>query len=175
MKKLCALFLALFLCLGSAAWAEGGVNVEIIKIDGESVVVFTPEETMLRAREMARYNASDLSFTLPAVLTLIEEEAFAGIAAEKVMVAENVVAIEGRAFADCPKLREIIIPASVLTVDDTALEGCADVTVYGVTGSEAQRFAEANGFRFVDPDTPANEPDGNIKLPPVELPFVPKK
>ena len=139
--RVCALLVALFLCLGfSAAWAEGGVNVEIIKIDGES-----------------------------------EEEAFVGIAAEKVTVAENVVAIEGRAFADCPKLREIIIPASVLTVDDTALEGCADVTVYGVTGSEAQRFAEANSFRFVDPDTPTNEPDGSIKLPPVELPFVPKK
>jgi hypothetical protein len=107
--RVCVLLVALFLCLGSSAWAERGVN------------------------------------------------------------------IEGRAFADCPKLREIIIPASVLTVDDTALEGCADVTVYGVTGSEAQRFAEANGFRFVDPDTPTNEPDGSIKLPPVELPFVPKK
>ena len=88
------------------------------------------------------------TLTLPAGLTEIGEEAFAGIAAEYVQVTENVVSIGSRAFADCGNLRETAIPAGVQTIADDALSGCTDVTVYGKTGSEAQRFAEANGFAF---------------------------
>ena len=95
---------------------------------------------------------SDEVLLLPAFLTRIEEEAFAGTGAVIIEVPENVTAIEARAFADCENLRRITIPGSVLHVDNTALENCENVTVYGATGSEAQRFAGANGFTFVDPD-----------------------
>lgn len=89
---------------------------------------------------------------LPAFLTLIEESAFEGIDAQRVYISENVVSIEKRAFADCKDLREIFIPATVQSIDDTALAGCVNVTVYGTAGSEAQRFAIAAGFDFVDPN-----------------------
>lgn len=97
---------------------------------------------------------SDAVLRLPAFLTQIGEEAFAGTAAVIVEVPENVTAIEARAFADCENLRQIIIPKNVRRVDDTALENCENVTVYGTAGSAAQRFARANGFTFVDPDLP---------------------
>jgi hypothetical protein len=90
------------------------------------------------------------SFALPASLTLIGENAFEGIAAQRVDVSESVVSIEKRAFADCKNLREIHIPAMVKSIDDTALAGCENVTVYGTTGSEAWRFANDAGFNFVD-------------------------
>lgn len=53
---------------------------------------------MTKARESA---GEDLKadFELPRLLTLIEEEAFAGISTETVEVSENVTAIEARAFA----------------------------------------------------------------------------
>lgn len=89
---------------------------------------------------------------LPSELTEIGAEAFAGSAVERVEVGENVTAIGFRAFADCTALREIVIPASVTAINRHALEGCADVTVYGAAGSEAERFAVAAGWTFVDPD-----------------------
>ena len=153
----------LLICLCLPAWAEGGVNVEVIRMDGVSVVVLTAEETMLK-----------VDFVLPAALTLIGDGAFEGIAARCVEVSENVAAIEAHAFANCKHLREIYIPATVLKVDDRALEGCENVTVYGVKGSEAERFAKAAGFVFVDPGE-QTEPPHKTPAPPVVLPFVPRK
>ena len=153
MKKLCILLAAaLLLCLCASAWAEEGMRVEVIKMDGVSVVVLTPETTMLRARSIAM-NATDekqADFVLPAFLTLIEESAFEGVAAASVEVSENVAAIEARAFADCKNLREITIPASVKEIDDHAFDGCEGVTVYGTKGTEAERIANLCGFTFVD-------------------------
>ena len=91
-------------------------------------------------------------FILPQSLTVIEANAFEGITATRVEMSENVVSIGSCAFANCPNLREIHIPAGVTSVDDHALDGCGDVTVYGVTGTEAERFANAAGFSFVDPN-----------------------
>ena len=106
MKKLCVLLVAaLLLCLCASAWAEEGMRVEVIKMDGVSVVVLTPETTMLRARSIAMNargtDEKQVDFVLPQFLTLIGESAFEGIAAESVEVSENVAAIEARAFADC--------------------------------------------------------------------------
>ena len=70
MKKLCVLLvLALLLCAGAAAWAEDGVDIEVIRVDGESVIVLTPRETVLRAQDlmvMAREaDGSQSGFILP--------------------------------------------------------------------------------------------------------------
>ena len=162
----------LLLCMASLALAEDGVSVEVIRMDGVSVVVLTPAETIERARGLLM-GASTEDFTFPEQLTIIEESAFEGIAAERVDVSANVVRIEARAFADCPNLREIHIPATVLEIDSSALEGCEDVIVYGESGSAAERFADTAHFQFVDtseepePTHPSRTPDGPVKLPPV--------
>lgn len=166
MKKLSILLLAvLLLCLCASAWAEDGVNIEVIKMDGVSVVVLTPESTMRRARSlMAPSEKKDADFALPESLTLIEEEAFAGIAAASVEVSDNVVAIEARAFADCKNLREITIPATVQKIDDHAFDGCEGVTVYGAKGTAAEKIANLCGFTFVDPSAQAETPTAQ-KIP----------
>ena len=87
-------------------------------------------------------------FTLPVALVTIGEEAFAGIPVSRVEFTENVKTIGPRAFADCKNLREFVVPATVESIDDTALAGCTNVTVYGDIGSEAERFASDNGFMF---------------------------
>ena len=170
------LILALLLCLAPAAQAEDSVQVEVMIADGMSVVMLIPEELQLQANavfQSAAPNGSE-SLALPASLTLIEESAFEGIAAQRVEISENVVSIEKRAFADSKSLREIVIPATVLKVDDLALEGCENVTVYGAAGSEAERFAAAAGFDFVDSnagEAPVDQPAGQMEAP-VVLPFV---
>ena len=176
MKKTIILLLSFLFCLNCvlAARAEMGVNVEVLKIDGVSVIVFTPEETMRQARGVAEGKGT-AGIVMPAALTLIGEEAFAGIAAETIEVTENVVSIGPRAFANCKNLREISIPASVTEIDDSALEGCEKVTVYGVKGTEAERFATENGFTFTEigGETP-EEPPVSREAPPVQLPLVPR-
>lgn len=180
MKRLCLiLVVVLLLAQCCCAYADGNVNVEVMKADGVSVVVLTPEAVMLRARSLVNNAASDgrANFVLPEFLTVIEESAFEGIAAECVEISANVAAIERRAFADCKTLREIHIPATVLKVDDYALDGCEDVTVYGVKGTEAERFAAAAGFTFVDPNAEPETPvhPTEPETPPVELPLVPRR
>lgn len=167
MKKLCfLLILALLLSLGASAFADNGV--EIIIMDGVPVVF---ESFAYGARGIAVANPGDgAAFALPSLLVNIEEEAFAGIAAECVEITEKVVSIGPRAFADCPDLEKLVIPKTVESIDDTALEGTPKVTVYGETGSEAERFAEAAKVPFVptNAESKPREPD----RPPVALPYV---
>ncbi len=176
MLKRIRIFLAaaLLLCLCAAAGAEGGVIVEVIRADGVSVVTLTNGEAREQARGLADSlpDARRAEFILPEHVTLIEAGAFEGIAAKRVEISANVAAVEARAFAGCESLREIYIPATVLRIDDSALEGCKNVKIYGVKGTEAERFAEAAGFKFVDMS--AGHPHESPK-PPVELPLVPRR
>lgn len=68
---------------------------------------------------------SDPDFFLPAGLTVLEDEAFAGIAARGVVIPEGVTVIHGNPFRD-----------SNVT------------TVYGFPGSAAETFAAGNGYTF---------------------------
>ena len=165
MKKLCVLLvLALLLSLGASAFADN--SVEILYLDGTPVAVESPA---LTAGETAAFNAPGAGLTLPAALVAIEEEAFAGIDAGRVEITENVISIGPRAFADCKNLTELVIPATVQTIDDTALDGSTNVTIYGESDSEAERFADANNLPFV----PSNEVTPIIiAQPPVTLPYV---
>ena len=170
MKKLCfLLILALLLSLGASAFADSGV--EIIYMDGVPVVM---ESFGFEMSDTAALGAGTDSagFFLPAALAVIGEEAFMGIPAERVEITENVTSIGARAFADCEKLTALVIPATVEHIDDTALEGSENVTVYGEADSEAQRFADANNIPFVPANAePAPVPQGALRAP-VVMPFV---
>jgi hypothetical protein len=69
------------------------------------------------------------TMTLPAALNVIDEEAFEGIAANKVIVPDGCERIEARAFMNCPNLREIHIPNSVYSIGDDVFSGCDDVVI----------------------------------------------
>ena len=176
MKKISILLiLALLLCLAPAALAEGGVQVEVMIADGASVVMLTPETLTMSASDT--YMSGE-GFQLPGLLTRITEESFAGIAAKRIEITKSVAAIEKNAFANCPNLREFVIPECVAEIDPEALAGCENVTVYGYTDT-ARAFAEAAGFTYVDANAGNN---GDIVLPiaesyefeaaPLVLPFV---
>ena len=161
MKKICVLLaLALLLCLPSAAWAENDTWVEVIRMDGISVVVLSDDTMLLSDDSTFDSDGAGTGLVLPKALTEIGEGAFEGIPARRVEVSENVKAIGSRAFAECENLREITIPASVEQIADDAFDGCSDIKVYGTT-EEAKRiaalYAEA-GFTFVSLDAQAEEP-----------------
>lgn len=105
-------------------------------------------------------NRAEAGLVLPAALTEIGEEAFSGSPAESVWLPDGVTVIGARAFAACKSLRAIRIPASVVSIADSAFDGCAaSLTVYGKTGSEAQRFAERMNLSF------RTEDSGDYELP----------
>lgn len=178
MRKICVFIAVALLLISAMAFAEDGVNVEVIRVDGVSVVVLTPEAG-LQSESLRRLMSAELKadFVLPELLTVIGDNAFEGIAAENVEVTENVAAIGARAFADCASLTAITIPATVAKIDDSAFDGCAGVTVYGAEGSEAERIAALYGFDFIDPNAEPEAPDisaesflpAAVVLPPAPL------
>ena len=90
-------------------------------------------------------------FTLPAALTDIGEEAFAGISAEVVWIPEGAASIGDRAFYGSASLRQIYIPDSVTAIGDEAFAGCAEnLAIFGKAGSEAERYAARQGFAFAE-------------------------
>ena len=68
-------------------------------------------------------------FVMPDFLTDVEEEAFAGCAFTFVKLSENTAHVGPRAFADCPNLKYIYIPAET-TVDPAAFENVEGLTVF---------------------------------------------
>ena len=184
MKKIC-IALALLLCLGTVALGETtGVEVEVARVDGVSVVVFIPVEVIEEEAGLA-LDWKDADFKMPAHLIRIEEEAFAGTGIKSVEVSESVEEIANQAFANCAELSWIYIPSSVKKIADDAFNGCHDVTIYGVKESEAQRIATLCEFTFVDiyapqssPVTPIHPEEpiiGPVPLgeqEPVQLPFM---
>ena len=67
--------------------------------------------------------------TLPGNLKVIEAEAFAGAAFEAVIIPDGCTTIGSRAFADCPNLLYVRIPASVTAIAEDAFEGCGQVII----------------------------------------------
>ena len=80
-------------------------------------------------------------FILPASLTIIEAEAFAGGAFRYVQLPEGVSVIRSRAFAD--------IPEETGTIARDAFEGVTGLTILGHSGSYAEFYAQRNGIAFV--------------------------
>ncbi len=101
-------------------------------------------------------------------------------ALKKVKLPEFLKAIKWRVFENCSSLTEIIIPSTVTEIGDFVFKGCDSLvsvtippsvinmdsyakgypdsmTIYGVDGSYAQRYAETNSIPFVaikGPQTP---------------------
>lgn len=82
------------------------------------------------------------TLTLPANLRTIGANAFEGTPANRVILPAGCGSIGARAFADCPNLWEIDIPASVTTISENAFAGSEEVTI--ISSSESIRLWARN-------------------------------
>ena len=73
-------------------------------------------------------NEASTVLQLPVPLREIEEEAFAGIAADIVVVPAGCISVGSRAFANCPNLKTVYIPSSASVASDVFV-GCGNVQV----------------------------------------------
>lgn len=88
-------------------------------------------------------------FILPASLTTIEAEAFAGGAFTYVHLPEGATVIRSRAFADCPNLAYIYIPEDTAVIAKDAFSGADGLTILGRSDSYAEFYAQRNGYTFI--------------------------
>ena len=108
---------------------ENGVQIETTEYTLEQSGTESGAQTLLISYGDISFSLdvellSALDVILPADLTHIEEEAFAGIDAEVIEVPEGCVSIGERAFADCPNLRYVIVSdLNAINIAGDALEG----------------------------------------------------
>lgn len=110
---------------------------------------------------------SGASITLPAGLESIEQEAFINGAFSSVLVPDGTISIGARAFAYCKKLIRIDIPSTVRFISDNAFTGSSNVTIYGISGSYAESYADRCSLPFISIGTsPTPTPGGSTPPPP---------
>ncbi len=87
---------------------------------------------------------------LPRVTTDLTEMFYGCDRLETVILPESLSKIGQFAFYYCTSLKTIVIPENVDTISPDAFYDSALETVYGYGGSAAKKFAENNGFCFVE-------------------------
>lgn len=148
----------------------------------ENLTSVTIPNSVTYIGENAFANTDLSSLTIPASVTEIGKSAFYGNKRlSSVTIPDSVTYIGGYAFADCPNLKSVTIPASVQNIGEYAFGYVYDyymwgfvkadgLTISGYTGTEAERYANENGFAFVelgDIPTPSLgdvNGDGNISI-----------
>ncbi len=87
----------------------------------------------------------DIALTLPASLTELEEEAFAGGAFSYVVVPAQVTKIGSRAFADCRNLQYIEILGMNVEIAPDAFEHVSKLTIFYPYGSNVSDYTAQPG------------------------------
>ena len=105
------------------------------------------------------------SVTIQSSVTEIGGGAFGGCTGLKsVTIQSGVKKIVNNAFSDCTGLKSITIPSSVTYIGDNAFGytysnkhyvKISGFTIYGKKGTAAERYANDNGFKFVEGTAPA--------------------
>ncbi len=104
-------------------------------------------------RKMIIVRVSDRVFDtyiLPDQLVKIEEEAFSGSNAEKIVLPETCAAIGKRAFADCMRLEYLVISRNTISISPDAFEGSTKLTIIAPSDSYAAFFAHQHGIPFAE-------------------------
>ena len=87
--------------------------------------------------------------SLPSSLRTIGIESFwlcSGIT--EMEIPDGVVSIGDAAFSACQGLKKITIPKSVRTIGEDAFKSCDNLTIYGYSGSAAEKYANDNYLSF---------------------------
>ena len=86
------------------------------------------------------------TLTLPDDTITIGDEAFRGTDSTYVVINSGCTAIGNLAFANCPNLTRVTIPASVTSISGNPFAGCGTVVIVTPEGSTADQFAAQYGF-----------------------------
>ena len=86
---------------------------------------------------------------IPAGLKTIGQGAFQSCyGLTSIVIPESVTSIGDYAFSGCSSLTSIEIPESVTSIGAHAFDYCDDLTIYGYSGSAAEKYANDNNLSF---------------------------
>lgn len=92
---------------------------------------------------------------LPEGTTVITAGMFDGCQAEEIVIPEGVTHIEENAFANCPNLKIVILPDSLVEISPKAFEKVEGVTIVCSENSVGAKFAGENNVNLVPCETEA--------------------
>ena len=128
------------------------IDADVFQGCSDSLTIYGYTGT--KAEEFAQQNtitfisldieAQNPDWNLPRSLTVIGEEAFAGVPASVIKLYNGVTAIGSKAFAGCPNLTQIFIPATVTSIAEDAFAGVKNLVIFGAYRSEAEFFANVH-------------------------------
>ena len=148
--------------IGDIAFASQGGITEVVIPDGVTTIgaeaflncpnlkKVTMANSVTSLGELAFFMCENLTYiTLSEGLTSIEENTFYGCRSLKsVKIPDSVTEIVSHAFYDCTSLQEITIPKSVTTFGKEIFTGVNAVKIVCEKNSQAQGYAEANGYMY---------------------------
>lgn len=95
-------------------------------------------------------DTGEKSFVFPASLLVVEDEAFAGTAAETIVFPNGFLILGREAFSEASNLRDVYLPPSTVYIGKTAFPtDHKDLLIHGVEGSYVQKWAERHKRPFV--------------------------
>ena len=132
---------------------ENCQKLKVICYDGttaqwNAVLIGDHNETLKNATVIC-YKDFSPDLILPASLTEIGEEAFSGGAFTYVKLPHKARTIGQNAFADCPNLVAVYIPAATRSIHEQAFGSLQTLVIFGKTGSVAETYAAAHGYVFI--------------------------
>ena len=95
------------------------------------------------------WTVQDGTFRLPASLRVVEEEAFLGTAAERLIFDDQVAEIRDAAFGETERLESVLMPSSVQRADESAFGNRKNLTILGEAGSIAEEWAREHHIPFM--------------------------
>ncbi|MBR2876365.1 MAG: leucine-rich repeat domain-containing protein, partial [Clostridia bacterium] len=153
--------------VGSYTIVEGTKTIACAAFSGcNSLTSITIPDSVTSIGYSAFSDCSSLtSITIPDSVTSIGRNAFYDCTSlTSVTIPDGVTSIGWLAFCDCTSLTSVTIPGSVTSIGDEAFGYYEDeetyeyckiegFTIHGAQGSEAERYADDNGFTFVAVDS----------------------
>jgi len=100
---------------------------------------------------ITRYIGTQTVITVPAQIDgktvyHLDTAAFEGKNLTHVVLSPGIACIHTRAFANCPDLVEIVIPASVIKIWPNVFSGSDKLVIVSDAGTEAQTYANDEGI-----------------------------
>lgn len=111
-------------------------------------------------------------YSIPTGVVSIQEQAFNDcIELTGITIPDSVKEIGFYSFSNCTKLTSITIPDSVKKIEKAAFgysdyygqDKIEDFVIFGHSGSEAEKYANENGFRFVDLNSQCEHANNELK------------
>lgn len=156
----------------TAVFPESMKYVGNLVFSNSSLSEITMNDGLEEIGEYAFYSCKELIFAdIPDAVTYIGQNAFEDCNnLLSVSIPENLTSVGYNAFFGCDKLKSVVIPPSAEEIGEKSIGYSSDgktiegFKIYGISGTEAEVYANANNITFIDIDNTVMISDTELDL-----------